>query len=226
MPDRSMWCAPADLLRAATLLLIAGAAACGNLTVGGFGEASVAFTDAPDPDPGAAPSPGPAAVGAGSASERTLSTSAHSLPLRDGDVRGEIELTVSLFLVAQDGNTVQLGPDGIEIEIELQEEIEVDAVDTQLIPATRYVEFRVVFTDIEIEVQGLVVNGVPVPAVDVEIENTSLVASRSIDLDVREGDRVKLVVDLNSLAWLRAVDVLTGVVDGAVFARLIDVAIQ
>jgi hypothetical protein len=94
------------------------------------------------------------------------------------------------------------------------------------VPALRYTELRLVFTKIHAEVEGLVVDSIPVPEVDVEFENLSLEVPVPLDLDVRDGDVVDLRVDLNSLAWLGAVDPLTGAVNETVFADLVRVEIR
>jgi hypothetical protein len=64
-----------------------------------------------------------------------------------------------------------------------------------------------------------------VPTVDIDIDEPTLVVTRSVDLNVQGGDRVSLIVDLNSLTWLQFVNPLTGLIDGTEFASLIDVAV-
>ena len=70
------------------------------------------------------------------------------------------------------------------------------------------------------------IDGVPVNEVHVELEDLSLLVERPLDLDVTPGSSWELVVDLNTLAWLEAVDPLTGAVDELVFADLVNVAVR
>jgi len=143
----------------------------------------------------------------------------------EDDVEGHIEVKFALALADESGNVVQLGDDELQVNVDLRGDFEAEAVDRQLIPATRYVELRVVFDEIEIEVQGLVIDGVPIPDVDIDIDDPTLVVTRVLDLEVPERRAVELLIDLNALAWLDLVDPLTGLVDGAVFASLVDVAV-
>lgn len=209
--------------RLTALAFVGLAAGCGNLTVGGFGEASVAVSgDAPD---GSAPtSPAPSGSSAGM-SLATSTPSEVTPPAVHDDVEGHIEIKFALALVDESGGVVPLGDDELQVNVDLRGDFEAEAVDRQLIPATRYVELRVVFDEIEIEVQGLVIDGVPIPDVDIDIDDPTLVVTRALDLDVPERRAVELLIDLNALTWLDLVDPLTGLVDGAVFASLVDVAV-
>ena len=212
-------------LRGLALALVLGAAACGNLTVGGFGEASVAVSgDAPDDGP--SPAPASASSPPSMSVQAEPSWGAIVASLGDDDVEGHIEIEFSLSLVDESGGVVQLGDDELQVNVDLRGDWEADAVDGQLIPAVRYVELRVVFHEIEVEVQGLVIDGQVVPTVDIDIDEPTLVVTRTLDLNVEGGDRVSLLVDLNSLTWLQLVNPLTGLVDGTEFASLIDVAVQ
>jgi hypothetical protein len=209
-----------------TLALVVGTGGCGNLTVGGFGEASVDVSgDAPDPAPSpapaSAPSPTPRMSVQGAPSSAPVVAS-----LTEDEVEGHIEIQFSLALVDESGTIIQLGDDELQVNVDLRGDWDADAVDAQIIPAVRYVELRVVFDEIEIEVQGLVIDGQPIPDVDIDIDDPTLVVTRPLDLAVGDGEHVSLLVDLNSLEWLQLVNPLTGLVDGAVFASLIDVAVQ
>jgi hypothetical protein len=195
--------------------MIAGAA-CGNVTAGGFtGEATVIVSGDAD----------------------TLSTAAASAPARTGpdlgpaasshdEAEGEVEVEFLAFLVAEGGAPLQLGREEIRVRVDLRGRTEADVVDRQPIPATRYSELRLVFTEIDAEVEGLVIDGEPVTEVRVELEDLSLLVTRPLDLDVTPGSTAELVVDLNTLAWLEAVDPLTGTVDESVFADLVNVVIR
>lgn len=199
----------------APLLLLITSAACGNVTAGGFtGEATIVVSG--DADTLAAVSPAP--VGTARVSE----------PLRSSheDAEGEIEVEFLAFLVTEGGSPLQLGTEEIRVRVDLRGRAEADVVDRQQIPATRYTEMRLVFTDIDAEVQGLIIDGQLVTEVHVELEDLSLLVTRPLDLDVTPGSSWELVVDLNTLAWLDAVDPLTGGVDESVFADLINVAVR
>jgi hypothetical protein len=211
--------------RALALVLAMGAAACGNLTVGGFGEASVSVSgDAPED--AQQPMSASAAPAPRMSMQSELPSGAIVASLDDDDdIEGHIEIEFSLSLIDESGGVVQLGDDELQVNVDLRGDVEAEPVDRQLIPAVRYVELRVVFHEIEVEVQGLVINGQVVPTVDIEIDEPTLVVTRSVDLNVQGGERVSLLVDLNSLTWLELVNPLTGLIDGTEFASLIDVAV-
>jgi hypothetical protein len=210
--------------RALARVLAIGAAACGNLTVGGFGEASVSVS-------GVAPEDAPQPISASASPAPRMSmqseppSGAIVASLVDDDIEGHIEIQFSLSLIDESGGVVQLGDDELQVNVDLRGDVEAEPVDRQLIPAVRYVELRVVFHEIEVEVQGLVIDGQVVPTVDIDIDEPTLVVTRSVDLNVQGGDRVSLLVDLNSLTWLQFVNPLTGLIDGTEFASLIDVAV-
>ena len=202
------------LTGSALVLSILMALGCGNVTVGGlYGDATV--------------------VVSGDADTLSLATALAPLPstsllavgpaTAEGDVEGEVEVEFLAILVTESGATLQLGDGPTRVKVDLRGRNELDAVDRQIIPATLYTQLRLVFTDIDAEVQGLVIDGNPVPEVRVELEDISLLVSRPISIDVGPGDSVELVVDLNTPAWLSAVDPLTGTVDQAVFQELINV---
>jgi hypothetical protein len=208
----------AAALHAVTLLFIAGVGACGNLTVGGFGEATVAVSgDAPDPTPAPTPTPRMSVQ---------PSSAPPSLTSHQTQLEGHVEVKFSLYMVAEGGDALQLGEDELEVSVDLRGESEAEPVDAQLIPATRYIELQMVFTDIRAEVEGLMVGGTPIAEIHVELDDVTLPVTRPLDLEVAPGESVRLVVDLNSLAWLEAVDPVNLTVDGAVFASLLDVSIQ
>lgn len=199
---------------ALTVLAGLSAAGCGNLTAGGFtAEATVIVTgDAPS----AAASP--LAPAAGMAVMGPTPTS------HEDDLEGEVEVEFLLHLITESGSAVQLGEE-IRVRVDLRGENEMDVV-SEIVPATQYSELRIVFTDIEAEVSGLVIDGVPVSEVRVELEDLSLLVIRPINLNVGPGARVELVVDLNTPTWLQAVDPLTGTVDESVFGDLVGVVIR
>ncbi|MGD2046021.1 MAG: hypothetical protein PVJ80_11335 [Gemmatimonadota bacterium] len=203
-------------------LAAAALAACGNLTAGGLtGEATVVVSGDADTLSAAALA-APAGVHAGAPNR--VAPSGPALAEHE-EVEGQLEVEFLVYLVDEAGEAIQLG-DEIEAQVDLKGRTEMDVVDRQSIPATLYTELRLIFTDIHAEVEGLVIDGTPIPEVHVELEHLSLLVSRPIDLDVQEGDQVELVVDLNSLAWLDAVDPESGAVNESVFQDLVNVVIR
>ncbi|HSH75001.1 MAG TPA: hypothetical protein VLA09_04940 [Longimicrobiales bacterium] len=213
-------------LRASLVAALAwtGATGCGNLTAGGLtAEASVVVSgDAQSPAPSprmsveARPAPAPPAPPA--------------LSSHEDEPEGEVRAKFMLFLISETGSALQLGSDDIEVEVDLQGQTEWEAVRSQLIPAVRYTELQIVFTEIRAEVsRGLIINGQEVTGeVRVELDDVTLLVPRAIDLDVPGGSRVEILLDLNAPAWLAAVDTTTVPysIDASVFADLIDVVIR
>jgi hypothetical protein len=196
--------------------------ACGNVTVGGFGDVTVAVSgDEPDP----APQPAPQMALASPTPQQERAAPLASPLLTSHQVEGHVELDFMLFLVSETGSTLRLGEDLIEVRVDVRGEADIEAVDRQLVTATRYDEMQIVFTDIRAEVEGLVIDGILVPEVRVELDDVSLLVVRPLDLDVAPGESVTLTIELNSLAWLQAVDPILGTVDEMVFASLIDLVI-
>lgn len=208
--------------RALALLLGALAGGCGNLTVGGFGEATVVVSgDAPDSGPRRSLEHGMQGA--------VLETASFPASSSDrNEPEGEIEVEFTLLLVSEAGGVLPLGDDEVRVRLDLRGRTEQDPIERQLVPAAHYAELRIVFTEIEVRVDsGLVVGGVPVVGrVEVEMDDVALLVSRSIDLEVRPREHVVLVVDLNAPAWLAAVDPLTRSVDAGVFAGLLDVRVR
>jgi len=207
----------ADLLNGprGALALLVVLAGCGNLTAGGAtGEAVV--------------------IVSGDAAETTLSSvpgvaSLVTSPSRsdhDDSPEGQLEAELRIALVKENGVGVLLGQDVIEVRVDL-EGIEEDEVANQVLEAGLYTELRLLFLQIEVQVdEGLVINGVEVTGpIDIDIED-SLAVSRPLDLEILPGERSTLLVDLNSASWLQAVDPATSTVDPQVFADLIAVSIR
>jgi len=211
------------LRRPALAALAAGwawlaASGCGNVTAGGFTEVRVDVSgDAQSP----APSPEPSMQPAWPASGAPARSSHENQP------EGEIEVDFRLTLISARGGAFPLGDDDIRVKVELDGSNEAEAV-SELVPADRYTELQVAFTHIQVEVRGgLVINGTPIVGeVRVELEDPSLLVSRPLDLDAPDGSSVTMVVDLNTPAWLEALDPVTKTVDPAVFASLIDVVVR
>jgi len=207
---------------AGSAFAVLAAAACGNLTPGGLtGDITVSVTGDAD------------TLSAALVAQPALAPVLLGAPARDSgpaataeEAEGEVEVEFRAFLVSEGGGAVLLGNDELHVRVDLRGRTEADDIVTQMVPALRYTELRLVFSKIHAEVEGLVIDGVPVTEVDVELEQLSLEVTVPLDLDVQDGDVVDLVVDLNSLAWLDAVDPLTGAVSENVFADLVRVEIR
>ena len=98
----------------------------------------------------------------------------------------------------------------------------------QVVTAATYKALRIVFTEIETEIDaGVVINGVPVMGpVEIEIEDTVLTVDRSLNLTIGDAEVAVLVVDLNAASRLEALDPVSATVDAQVFANLITVVVQ
>ena len=223
MSDRSRRRARRRTTGAVALGLLFAAGACGNLTPGGVivGEATVAVT-------GDVPPPIPAPQMALAMAEGPVAPIAAASPdeVDEADeAEGQVRVKFLASLISESGSETRLGENEIEVQVDLQGADEPDVI-TQLVPAVRFTELRLVFTEIKVEVaSGLVINGQPVVGeVHVELQDLSLLVTRPIDLDVRGGQQVRVLVDLNAPAWLLAVDPVTLGIDETVFAGLVNVA--
>jgi len=189
--------------------------ACGNLTGGGFGKANVSVSGNHEP-----PLPSPLA-GAVSAP-----VGAPILRADEADeAEGEVEIDFQVFLVTQTSRRIRLGGEELRAKVDVQGVTLDESVLGWPIATERYTQLQIVFTKIQVEVEGgLVIDGVPIVGeVHVELEDISLEVVRAIDLDVQDGQTVELILDLNTPAWLAAVDPVTRTVDETVFASLIGV---
>ena len=203
----------------ATAVATLAFAACGNITVGGVTEVTVGVSgDAADPLP--QPELFASAAGLSSASRAEPLPSSHEAE----DAEGEVEIDFTLALVSESGDVVSLGQDDIRIRLDLQGVNEPEAVN-ELVPTARYTGLQITFTHIQVEVEaGLVIDGQEIIGeVHVELEDPELVVVRPVDIEAVEGSHALLLIDLNTPAWLAAVDPVTRTVDVSVFAGLIDV---
>lgn len=191
------------------ILVAAALSACGNLTAGGVGEASVAMS-------GDAPEGGPAP-------QMALVSGPASTDHLDDDPEGEVEAELAVFLVAESGALVPITDGEVRVRVDLQG-VEEPEIGAQRVAAATYTDLRIVFREIEAEVDaGLIIGGEPVTGpIDVEIEGI-LTIDRPIDIVIGDGERVELLVDLNADSWLQAVDPLLLTVDAQVFADLVSV---
>lgn len=216
------------------LVLAMGATGCGNLTAGGVGEAAVVMSgDAPEPTPQtmSATAPQPAIVGSNPAAGPVAPAALTGGPLgTDADAddpEGQFEADLSVFLVPAEGEPVRLTDGEVEVRLDL-EGVEEPEIGSRQVTATTYTELRIVFTKIEVEVAaGLLIGGVEVTGpIDVDFGDLSLEVDRPLDLDIGDGERVELLIDLNSDSWLQAVDPVTLSVDAQVFADLLTIVVR
>ena len=200
------------LIALAACALLAG---CGNLTAGGIAQANLTVSgDAPDvqgPSPQQAVGPYPTTP----------------FPASGDQPEGRVKAEFFVYLEAANGGEVSLSEDQIRVDVDVQGRQELD-VASQTVPATLYTQIRIVFTDIRVDVaDGLIINGVPVVGeVRVELKDTALTVTRPLDLDIRDGESVFLLMDLNANTWLQAVDPVLGVIMEEVFANAVSVGVR
>lgn len=203
--------------RVASVALLAWITGCGNFTAGGLTETRVRLSgDAPSATPALARlDPGTVAVTAPRSSDD------------DDQPEGEVEAEFGLYLVRDDGALVALTDEDVRVRVDL-EGVEEPQVAAQLVEVAVYTGFRIVFTEIEAEVDaGLIINGEPVTGpIDVELEGPDLVVDRPIALDLDGEDVVEILVDLNAADWLQAVDPMTATVEAQAFAGFIEVTVR
>lgn len=201
-------------------LLCVAVAACGNLTAGGIGEAVVVVSgdaqDAPTPTASWMQS----AVLDGPDGPRPRQSD-------DDQPEGQLEAEMLLAVVTDDGTIIPLSDDEFEVSVDL-EGVEQDETSAVSLPADVYTDLRIVFLQIEVQVDaGLIIDGVPVTGpIDIELETDSLVVLKPLDLDLGDQESVEILVDLNAASWLQAVDPATSTVDATVFADLITVTVR
>jgi len=197
----------------ASMLAVSG---CGNLTAGGFGEAHV--------------------VASGDAADFQAVSSYALLagPFRtdhegeeEVDAEGEIELEFRLFLGRADGSELELTNGGMQVELDLGGDVEADVLRVP-VPADAYTTFRVAFSEIEVQIaSGVVIDGQPVLGpIDIELDGPGLDIVRAVDLDVRDGAVVELLLDLNASIWLQLIDPDTKTVGAGDFAQAFSVVVR
>lgn len=206
------------LLLSLPLALLLSTACGGNLTAGGLTETEVRVSgDAPDPPP----------TGASLALSGPWAQSDDDEDDDADEAEGEIEADFLLFLERPDGSLLQLTDQEVRVDVDIQGEQEVSAV-VRTVPAERYSALRVVFSEIEVEIDaGLVIDGQPITglvSVDVELEGITVV--RPLDLDFSDGEREELLLDLNTRSWITAVDPDRLQVSAQAFAEAIRVEVR
>lgn len=214
------------------LLLAGGLAvltACGNLTAGGIGEASVVMSgDAPDEStaPQTAIVSQPASIQSWQPAGTDTSSSGPA-PTDHDDAEGQLEADLTVYLVSAEGELTPVTDGEVEVRLDL-DGVEEPEIGSRTVTATSYSALRMVFTEIEAQVEaGLIIDGQPVTGpIDVEIDDVTLTVEKSLSLEVAEGERVELLIDLNAESWLLAVDPVTSTVDAQTFADLVTVRVR
>ena len=201
----------------ATFAPLLAHAACGNLVAGGAtGEAIVILS-------------GDADDFASTVSIVTPATAQRAPSAVDGSggPEGEIEVAFKLFLEASDGDLIALTEEEVRVRVDL-EGVREEEVANRLLPVGTYTGMRIVFTEIEVEVDaGLIINGVAVTGpIEVEWEDITLPVTVTLPFEVRANKGVVLLIDLNAASWLEAVDPVTATVDAQVFADLVTVVVR
>ena len=197
--------------------LVALLAGCGNLTAGGFGEAEVTASGNAESGPSAPTGPAPATV-------QEESTVGPRPVGAAGALVGTLDVELTLFLDAADGSSVALHSGGAvlaQLDLAGGEE----RIALRQVPVGAYDALRMVFTSVEADVvSGLLIDGLPFPGpVSVTLSGGALAVVRPLAVEVREDERVTLLVDFDADAWLTEVDPLTRTVAGGVFAAEVDV---
>lgn len=217
---------------ARALLLLLGLPtliACGNLTAGGIGEASVAMSgDAPDD--GSAPQTAvvsqPSSIQSWQPTGTGLDSSGPA-PTDHDDPEGQLEADLTVYLVSAEGELTPITDGEIEVRLDL-DGLEEPEIGSRTVAATGYTTLRMVFTQIEAQVDaGLIIDGQSVTGpIDVDIDDLTLTVDKALSLEVADGERVELLIDLNAESWLLAVDPVTSTVDAQTFADLVTVRVR
>lgn len=222
--NRCRWIGPG-----VALLLAVGMGGCGNVTAGGFTDADVYMSGDTDGggSSGAAVSPerpaeeGPAAAGGPSAT-------GPSATVVGAQLEGEVQATLSLYLLREGDAPFELTPaGGISTTVDLAGAQEPRVV-SATIPAVDYSGVRMVFTEVTAVVTGgLEIGGVPfTDSVSVTLGGPELTVDRVVSLPTDEQTGLSLVVDLNSATWLDQLDPLAGTVAAADFADAVGILVR
>lgn len=210
----------------ALLPLTALTLACGNLTAGGArGEAAVVVSGDAESSEGAS------AARLASAEPAPAMASSPAVPVLGGGTgkaRGSLRTTLRVFLESEGGDLVPLTDGDRSAEVDLRGETEAELSTAELDPGL-YPRVRVVFTEIEATVEsGLEIDGLPLQGkVRVGGEALdSLVVERNVDVEVPEGGRVEVLLDMNSTAWLNAASPALRTVAEAIFRERLEIRIR
>lgn len=190
------------------LVVLAG---CGNLTAGGLSEAEVTVSgDATDPP-----------VAQATAGQGTMGAEGES------EAEGEIEAEFIAYLENGSGASEPLSAGPIRVRVDVQG-VREEGTGIVAVPAGRYTALRLAFTEIEVEVDaGLIVNGQEITGiVPVDFEADSLTVVKPVRLDLEAGDRIELLVDMNTQDWLFQVDPDLQVVAEQIVANSITVRVR
>ncbi|MEX2529612.1 MAG: hypothetical protein WD960_02480 [Gemmatimonadota bacterium] len=168
---------------------VGGLVACGNLTAGGVAEVEVVIAS----DEG------------GTEELRGVRASLASGPVRIGPAAGldgSFQLEVSVSLLNAAGEEVGLTEGVQTVEGTLGSGSRVDLTVTG-VPSGSYTGFRATFHRVEAEVSDLPGGGPASGSARVDLSTAPVTVQAERQLDLEEGDRVRLVVDLRTGAWLQ-----------------------
>lgn len=204
------------------LAVIAVAACGGNLTAGGLSEAEVVVS-------GDAPEALPVARQGWSGPLNQTDDDDDDVDDDDDadDAEGELEADFFIYLESGTGERVTLTDEPVRVQVDLEGTREQQA-SLRSIPSGDYASMRLVFINVDVEVDaGLTVGGQVITGeIDVELEADSAVVTRPLNLRLDDGDRVEILVDLNAKNWLLNVDPALLLVPEEFFADAIEVRVR
>lgn len=202
---------------AVALTLALGSAGCGPELLGGAqreGEVRAVATSDEGADPSRAPDA--AAPSANLAGEVAAA------------VAGELSMTASVWLVADDGTLEPLSPGQVPATFEVNGDDEA-LVGRADVEARSYTAVRVEFTDVSMIVEGgLVIQGQPIVGlVSVNLGSSgSVIVERPVQLTVEARTTRTVVIDLDAHEWLPATVLPARTVPSTSFAAAVDVRLR
>lgn len=217
------------------LVLLAGLAAgsglagCGDLTAGGFADADVAVT-------GDAGETGTAAsvVGDPAAADAAVDPAAARVPgprlsatESAAGLEGTVRIRLGVELRADDGTWIEVGDGPSEVEVDAAGADVVTAIESA-VEAGSYSRARISVHEVEAVIRsGLFETDPPAgrtDTVDVDFEGADrILVERPLNLELEAGGSVRLVVNLNSIAWLRAATRALPVVGAEHFREAVEI---
>lgn len=211
--------APAASVLVGLALVVLGG--CGNLTAGGASEVEVVVAS----DEGSTAQAVHAVPAEGSTSSGVEAFAGQATPPVLGQLAGQVSVTFSLSLLDGEGGEVALvdGPQDVELSLVAGTRVEVARTS---VPPGEYEGFRATFTRVEANVTEWPGN-LPLPSmITVDLSDGPLVVQRGPGLSLGTGDRVRVVLDLGTGAWLVAADPSNGRVARGVLQNAIRLEVE
>jgi len=140
-------------------------------------------------------------------------------------VTGQVTATLDLSVQAHDGQWVSLTPGLRQVTVDISGGNEETVAEAEPLDPGLYSRVRVRFTDVTAHVDS----GLPGITGDVRVDlgdSTSVTAERPLQLDVKEGDSVQILVDLNSTQWLHAAVPALGTVAAVHLRNAVEVRVR